>query len=182
MRSLKLPTLALTIILAAACTQDAPTTISADALSLSSASAVKMLPFRATYHFTAGLTPVPPEVCPTQLADIATGQGNATHLGRFAGETFSCVDLGNLRLTDGRFTFTAADGSQVHGTYEADLVPLSPTLIAIAGTFTITGGTGRFQGATGGGSLTGHVNLATGASMLDFDGEISSTGSRGGNR
>ena len=41
----------------------------------------------------------------------------------------------------------------------------------------ITGGTGRFDGATGNGTATGEVNLVTGATPHQLEGSISTVGS-----
>ncbi len=179
MRRLKIPAVLLATLLAAACVQDGPTAPGADTLGpqFARAAAVKLVPFKATYHTQAGFTPVAPEVCPTGLADITAGGGQATHLGRFTGETFSCINLETLQSTQGRFTFTGADGSQVTGTFELQGTPLSETLIAFEGPFTITGGTRRFAGASGGGQVSGYVDLLTGELVLELKGQISSVGS-----
>jgi hypothetical protein len=47
-----------------------------------------------------------------------------------------------------------ANGDTVFGTYGGHLVTNGPTTPAIYGVFVITGGTGRFVGATGGGLAT----------------------------
>ncbi|HSJ64378.1 MAG TPA: hypothetical protein VK922_10850 [Gemmatimonadaceae bacterium] len=80
--------------------------------------------------------------------------------------------------TDGEFTNTAADGSTIIGTYDGYLVPTShPTQFTIQGTFVITGGTGRFEGASGSGLATGTFDTATGAASLELTGHVSSVGS-----
>jgi len=178
MRTFKLPTVLLAVVLAAGCAEDASTPLSPEGLDAQIArSAAWMVPFRATYHAPAGLQPVAPEVCSTEFADITSGGGQATHLGRFTGETFSCVNLATLQVTDGRFTMAGADGSQIEGTYTLQGTPLSPTVISLEGPFTITGGTGRFAGARGGGQITGTIDLATNQLVLSFDGSVSSVGS-----
>jgi hypothetical protein len=177
MRSLRLPALFLAATLAAACAQDAPTAASVDHAQLARATAAQMVPFKASYQAPAGLQPVSAELCPTEFADITQGGGQATHLGRFGGETFSCVNLATLQVTDGRFTFVGADGSGVMGSYGLQGTPLSETLIRLDGTFTITGGTRRFSGASGSGQVSGAIDLATNHLVLDFDGRITSVGS-----
>jgi hypothetical protein len=165
--------------LAAACAKDSPTAVSPDSFDaqLSRSAAAKMVPFKASYAAAAGLQPIAAELCPTEFGDITQGGGQATHLGRFTGDTFSCVNLATLEVRDGRFAFEGADGSVVRGTYELDGTPLSATVIRLDGTFTVTGGARRFAGASGGGSVTGQVDLAAGTLELSFDGSISSVGS-----
>jgi len=178
MRSFRISAVLLSVVLVAGCAQDAPMVLSPEGLDTQiSGSAAQVVPFRATYRAPAGLQPVSPEVCSTELADITSGGGQATHLGRFTGETFSCVDLATLQVTDGRFTMLGADGSQITGTYTLQGTPLSPTVIRLDGPFTITGGTRRFAGATGGGQITGTIDLATNQLVLEFDGTVSSVGS-----
>ena len=178
MRTTTRSALLLMTLLASGCAQDSPMPLSPDAVTAEFArDAVKMVPFRATYTAQAGFTPVGNAVCSTGLADMTQGTGQATHLGRITGETFSCINLATLQATQGRFTFTAPDGSQVSGTYELQGTPLSETLLRLEGPFTITGGTRRFEGASGGGQVTGTVDFATNELVLNFDGMVSSVGS-----
>jgi hypothetical protein len=178
MRSSSISAVLLSVVLAAGCAQDTPMVLSPEGLDAQIArSAAQMVPFRATYRSPAGLQPVPPEVCSTELADITSGGGQATHLGRFTGETFSCVDLATLQVTDGRFTMVGADGSQITGTHALQGTPLSQTVIRLEGPFTITGGSRRFEGASGGGQIAGTIDLETNQLVLEFDGTVSSVGS-----
>ena len=74
----------------------------------------------------------------------AVGQGRATHLGHFTQTGDTTVDLstGNAR---GTWTLTAANGDKLFLTMTA--YGIDPT--HGVGTFTVVGGTGRFQGASG---------------------------------
>jgi hypothetical protein len=71
-------------------------------------------------------------------------QGQATHLGRFTvtGDVAVDVATGNAR---GTWTLTAANGDMLFLTMEGN--GIDPT--HGAGTFTVVGGTSRFQGASG---------------------------------
>ena len=125
----------------------------------------KELPFRGSY---TSVIEVPPP------SAVGTIEGTATHLGRFTGRLTAEV-TGNTAT--GTFTFTAANGDQLFGTYEGQFLPLEPPLAAIDGAFTNTGGTGRFEGVTGGGDASGVQNFATGEATVVLDGTISSVGS-----
>ena len=69
--------------------------------------------------------------------------GNSTSLGKFTKLEFLYVD--NLPAIRGAAVFTAANGDRVFAEFEGGFT--SPT--DAEGVYTITGGTGRFAGATG---------------------------------
>ncbi len=79
-------------------------------------------------------------------------QGEVTHLGRTSANGSHCASADGSHALDGHMTFTAANGDQLIATYTAAQVPAPPPppLMAVEeGMLVITGGTGRFQGATG---------------------------------
>jgi hypothetical protein len=84
------------------------------------------------------------------------GEGEATYLGRF---TLTAEVVVNVSLPGGpaagSWTLTAANGDQLFATFVA--YGIDPT--HGHGDFTIVGGTGRFQGATG--SYTQLITFAT---------------------
>jgi len=100
----------------------------------------------------------------------ATGSGNASHLGRFT-LTYELVVDFLIDGTSGSAVFTAANGDSLftdivgHGTSLGEFA-------SIVETHTITGGTGRFAGATGSFIRTYLVNLVTGVTSGSFDGSI----------
>ena len=98
------------------------------------------------------------------------GTGTATHLGRFTTMFEFQIDL---RTADGfgTFVFVAATGDTVFGT-ETGHATVTGTLAAIVETATITGGTGRFAGATGSFTIERVVDQPTGFSSGSFDGTI----------
>ena len=73
---------------------------------------------------------------------ILESVGNATHLGRFTKSELLYIDYPAI---SGSAVFTAADGAQFSATYVGGFT--TPT--TAEGVYTITGGTGRFAGATG---------------------------------
>jgi len=81
----------------------------------------------------------------------STCAGTVTHLGLSELRTTHIPDMTTGALTGGTFTLVAANGDEIHGTYEglgtAD--PERPDLVHGEAAFVITGGTGRFEGATG---------------------------------
>lgn len=79
-----------------------------------------------------------------QTADV--GVGTATHLGRFTLEAGETIDLATGAVTEGFFTLTGANGDTVSGSYSGQALP-GLTGYVVSGP--VTGGTGRFAGATG---------------------------------
>ena len=115
--------------------------------------------FSATVEGNAN--PVPISECILLNTETATGQ--ALHLGQITLETAETVDrCSNPEGAEvhGDFVMTAANGDQLFGNYDtlADLNFVTFRVAAI-GDFRITGGTGRFDGATGGGVITADGSL-----------------------
>jgi hypothetical protein len=73
----------------------------------------------------------------------------------------------------GHAIFVAANGDRLFSTGSGQATPTAePGELSINETSTITGGTGRFEGATGSFSGVRVLNTATGISSGSFDGTI----------
>lgn len=142
---------------------------------LATSASDKQVPFKAVFTFATSV-PGDPSPC-AQLRINVTGGGTATHLGRFTTVQYQCTTFADpLSFTGGQYTFTAANGDTIFGTYTGRFVPIGTTgFFSIDATFTIDGGTGRFAGATGGGPVSGTATQAGGTVILN--GTISSVGS-----
>lgn len=81
---------------------------------------------------------------PAGIALTVSAQGNATHLGLYSREEHLVLDPTTGTVT-GDIVFTAANGDQLAGTLAGGFV--SPT--TVSGTYTFSGGTGRFASTTG---------------------------------
>jgi len=79
-----------------------------------------------------------------QTAD--TGTGHASHLGRYTLAAGEHIDLATGAITRGFYTLTAANGDTISGIYTGRALP-GLTGYLVSGT--VSGGTGRFAGATG---------------------------------
>ncbi len=109
-------------------------------------------------------------VFPTAFIDL-TGRGNATHLGLFTYHLQAELNLPTLSATASA-ALVAADGSTLFLEGSGQGTPTEvPGVVSIVETFTITGGTGRFAGATGNVTVERLVNRAT----LTSSGSISGT-------
>jgi hypothetical protein len=128
------------------------------------------LPFRGSLTTTESIVIAPPNL----LAD-GTSHGTGTHLGRYTATFTAVVDLATSTST-GTFTFTAANGDQLSATFVGSVVEeIAPNVTRVAEVATITGGTGRFAGASGAFTIVRTITFdeAGGATAVgSFDGHI----------
>lgn len=117
--------------------------------------------------------------CPASgLLGTTTGQGTASYMDAVSLVATDCpvtLDGVNFFFRDGQMTLTAANGDRLKAIYSGTLLPVpgtDPVVHAINGTFSVTGGTGRFGGARGGGSLQGTEDLATLKGSYQVDGTL----------
>ena len=108
----------------------------------------EILPFRG--HVQEVIIDVVP--VPEGLRVTATGEGQATYLGRFTRLSHVVVHPED-GSAEGTIVFTAANGDQLL----MDVVGLPTTTASISGTYTFTGGTGRFRNASGGAEFVGLI-------------------------
>lgn len=107
---------------------------------------------------------------PTITVD-GTGSGNATQLGLYTISYHALLNIPTLSATTSA-TVVAADGSSLFGEGTGQGTPTgAPGIVSIVETYTITGGTGRFEGATGTFTVERVLNRAT----LTSSGTISGT-------
>lgn len=92
-------------------------------------------------------------------------QGQATHLGDFTQEEE--IVLAPDGTFEGTIVFTAANGDELY----ADLDGAFTSETTAAGLYTFTGGTGRFEGATGTATFES-ASDAPGQSSTSFEGRI----------
>ena len=143
----------------------------------------KLVPFHGTFAGTSDV-----QVAPPRLFIAGTGQGHATHLGAAVWTFEEIVTLGQvvpgcptLGTTDTYTgTLTAANGDTITVEGRGSGCPTSPTTARILDVFTVTGGTGRFQGASGNLTSVTLVDQPTRGFVITFDGELSSR--RGGRK
>jgi hypothetical protein len=124
------------------------------------------VPFKGTLDGTVTLTPLEPPLANVLIA----ATGNATHLGRFQVEIPHLVSFATA-TGEGTYTFTAANGDllRAHFTGVADT---STPIFVIVEHATITGGTGRFAGATGSFTVQRSYDVAAGTTIGSIEGTI----------
>ncbi|MCI0541619.1 MAG: hypothetical protein L0Z50_40995 [Verrucomicrobiales bacterium] len=107
---------------------------------------------------------------PTLFVD-ASGSGHATHLGQFT-YTYEAIVNFPAGTAVGSACFIASNGDAIFAEFTG-LGQATGTLSFIVEKFTITGGTGRFEGATGSFTMERLLNLVTGETEGAFKGTIS---------
>ena len=123
------------------------------------AGAGTQLPFKASYSGTATWT------SPTSIA--LAGTGTASHSGRItnSGTVYltdfdsTCPDGPDGVASVNVETLTTANGDTLTIRSDDVACPTAPGLYDGTGQWTVTGGTGRFSGATGGGPFEGTADL-----------------------
>lgn len=123
------------------------------------------VPFRADAKANAVAVSPPP------IIEIYVyGRGVSTHMGNTSVWQHHFVDVISMTFYDGTFTWTAANGDTITGSYYGSLVRTSIGF-EIHGYFTIDGGTGRFADAKGGGIASG-MQYFDNTADLRLDGTI----------
>jgi hypothetical protein len=90
--------------------------------------------------------------------------GNGTTTGSFAltGPIRACGPGAGPHNTDGSNTLTASDGATIAEVTSGNTCQSGPTTFEGTSTYTITGGTGRFTGVTGRGTVVTHTTFPDG--------------------
>lgn len=102
---------------------------------------------------------------------VVTGTGQASHLGQASYEDHTLLDPSTGTAT-GTQVMTAANGDQLFSTLHVVLTPRGDGTSTVAVHFTITGGTGRFSGASGYYDGLDVLNPASPAGSLTIAGEL----------
>lgn len=132
------------------------------------------VPLTGGFSYTSAVEATKDPACP--LAGMMVGIGNLSHLGKSAVVAADCITqaYGNFVILHGAITVTAANGDKPMATYTGSCVPAGGTVFQAKDmTYSITGGTGRFEGARGAGKLEGSEDLATHQGALSVSGTIS---------
>ena len=130
----------------------------------------KQVPFRGRLEgIVASVTPLTPPF----VAVTLEGEGHATQLGHF--DVSSSIVANEADGTAvGTYEFTAANGDTLTADYTEIFTPTDvPGVFSDVITATITGGTGRFAGATGSFVSDRVADHVTGIVSDSFDGTIS---------
>lgn len=142
-----------------------------------------LVPFSATYHEQVTFSP-----CGATIVCVhVRGVGQATHLGTGTdANDAGTVDFATTPCATVQTPLASligANGDTITVRLSGTACPTSVFgLSVLTGTYTVTGGTGRFAGANGGGTLFGLSPIDTSCfcratTTLTFTGQVSSPGS-----
>ena len=152
------------------------------ALPAAQALASTEVPFQAQLTQTATFAACPTGTPTSAVCVAQTGTGTATLLGRMTKE--SLVVLTFVSPTCVTFieytTFRAANGDTITAVQRGTACFTTPTTVSASAAYTVTGGTGRFSGATGSGTSTANLTTVAPGVMVGpatYAGVLSSPGS-----
>ena len=118
-------------------------------------------PFRTSITFTQEVTPTPEMMAycwenGERFPFAATRSGQATHLGRIAATEWGCLDFADFPLLHSEVwgELIAANGDMLYFHAWVDVPLTDPIPEFQNGTWVFEGGSGRFEGATGSGTVT----------------------------
>ena len=134
------------------------------------APAGEQVPFKGSFQGDVSVKPLDP---PFVMADVEAA-GKAAHLGKFTLDIPHVVNRAT-RMAVGTYEFTAANGDKVYAEFTGIATPTAtPGVLYIEETATITGGTGRFAGATGSFTSERLYDTIADTTIGSFEGMISS--------
>lgn len=133
--------------------------------------AAEQVPFKGSLSGTVTVTPLSPPMASV----LVDGSGIATQLGRFTVEMPHLVNQAT-RIATGTYIFTAANGDTLTADFSGQATPVAPGVLTVSETGVITGGTGRFEGATGSFTADRTFLVATLTTTGSFHGWISTPG------
>lgn len=147
--------------------------VSALCLFLAAPAAAQTLPFNGTRENVSPVTEggrcVPPYFRTVVIAPGAISSTGQSNLGTFTSTQSHCtVNPPPSELVDGQFTYTFRAGDTITGTYAGQVsAGAVPGQLNAVENLTITGGTGRFTGATGTINSSGLLRFEAGNSIFN---------------
>jgi len=116
--------------------------------------------------------------CASKFGGTIIGHGNSAQIGPVAFIGTDCITPnGSLfNFSEGRIAIVVSSTEQIFANYSGQFVPTGEgtKFTFNNATFQITGGTGRYKHASGGGTFTGGEDMATGAGTIKLKGQITS--------
>jgi hypothetical protein len=133
------------------------------------AAAADQVPFKGSLEGDVTIEPLTP---PFVQVDV-NAAGEATHLGQFVLDIPHLVNRANGTAV-GSYEFTAANGDTLFADFTGHSAPTAtPGVLFIVEVATITGGTGRFAGASGSFTCERYFDTIAGETYGSFEGTIS---------
>jgi len=121
--------------------------------------------------------PGPSLRCPSKFGGTIIGRGEGALTGPVAFIANDCITPSGTSFTfsAGKMIVLTVAGDQIFADYSGQFVPtgVGSNFVFSNATFQVTGGTGKFSKASGGGNLTGGEDMATGQGTIKLKGNIS---------
>lgn len=115
--------------------------------------------------------------CPSKFGGTIIGRGEGKLTGPVAFIANDCITPSGTSFTfsAGKMIIIGVGGDQIFADYSGQFVPtgVGTSFVFSNASFQVTGGTGKFSRASGGGSLTGGEDMATGQGTIKLSGKIS---------
>jgi hypothetical protein len=147
----------------------------------------RTLPFKASLKLSESITFT--GAAPCFAIGQLSGTGQASHLGKVTASSQDCINPDGVFDPNGPtsyhfvsgqgaagLVFTGAAGDQLFASYSGALTARGRGPHGVSGHFVITGGTGRFAGAVGGGVIWGHEDISQvvlGTGQIELLGTVS---------
>ena len=134
--------------------------------------AVEALEVKGVFNEKIGPAPQ----CASTLGGKLAGHGETaegTPVAFVGGDCFAQSGT-TFTFSDGKFILLYPNGDQIFANYSGQFVPTGAgtAYVMNGGTFTITGGSGIYSGALGGGTLSGTEDLSNGAGTIGLSGRV----------
>lgn len=121
-------------------------------------------------------TPGPSPRCPSKFGGVIVGSGDGALTGPVVFIASDCITQNGTLFTfsAGKLIVLTVAGDQIFADYSGQFVPtgVGSEFVFTGATFQVTGGTGKFSKASGGGDLTGTEDIITGQGTLKLSGRI----------
>jgi hypothetical protein len=145
------------------------------------AAATSQVPFSAMMNETFAVIPCAPNSNPNVVCVSVAGSGQATQLGNTgeSSEVFVNLSTPVCHAETRTVILTAANGDQVTLALTGQSCDTNSTPITgtASDSWVVSGGTGRFSGATGSGTNSALIYGLTGTAVTTFTGTLSTPGS-----
>ena len=114
--------------------------------------------------------------CPSQFGGVITGHADSALLGRSVVVSSDCITPSGplFNFNQGKMVIITTSGEQIYADYSGQFVPTGEgtKFVFSNATFQITGGSGRYWRASGGGTLSGGEDMVTGVGTAELNGKI----------
>jgi hypothetical protein len=118
----------------------------------------------------------PANRCPSKFGGTISGHGESALMGKVVFIATDCITpVGPLfNFSNGKFIVMTTSGDQIFANYSGQFVPTGEgsKYVFSGASFQVTGGTGKYAKITGGGTLSGGEDMATGAGNIKLSGRV----------